>query len=222
MADFILFQQPNGEWAKIAVSLDPGGVATVLTAPTTPLGAAGGYVSGRHYTLGRGNIIANIVPVADRLNLAYFDVFEPLGIASLFLRVAVGGTTSGAKVGIWADLDGRPTGAPLIADNVGVDTTTTGIKTIPGTATLPVGRYWTGAKCTGTVHAFIAWHGSDVRFMSDIGGSTAALTLNNGATNQFTTLHVASAYADALPNLTGASFTEGSAQGMPVIGALVA
>lgn len=226
MADFILFQQPNGEWAKIAVSLDGDGVATILTAPAEPLPfgpGPGGYVAGRYYTLGKGNIIANVVPTADRLNLYYFDLFEPLDIASLFLRVAVAGTTSAVKAGIWADLNGRPTGAPLIADNTGVDTTSTGVKTFSATGSLPAGRYWAGTKATGTVHAMIALHGSDVRFASDIGAATAAEALNNGATKQPTVIYTASTYADPMPDLTAASFTTNTAaQGAAVLGALAA
>lgn len=226
MADFILFQQPNGEWAKIAVSLDGDGVATILTAPAEPLPfgpGAGGYVAGRYYTLGDGNIIATAVAAADRLMLYCFDVFAPLDIASLFARCTTLGTGSAMKAGIWADLNGRPTGAPIMADNTGAATTATGIIPLAASGLLPVGRYWAGAKFTGTLPAMLAYHGSEVRFASMVGAATAAEALNNGATNQATTVYVASTYADPMPDLTSASFTVNTvAQGVPVIGALVA
>lgn len=221
MADFILFQQPNGEWAKIAVTLDEQGRA----APQVSSFFASEYVAGRYYTLGDGNHVSSVaVAAANRLMLYYADIPRPLNIASMFTRVITGQAGGAFKTGIWRDLNGRPTGAPIAADNAGQASTSASTPVIPLTASLAPGRYWFGTKHTAssTLPTFIAWHGSYIGFASNVGAPTANEAMSNGATNQPTCVYVADTYANNMPDLTGASFTVGAAQGCPVLGVLVA
>lgn len=221
MADFILLQQPNGEWAKIAVTLDAQGRAS----PQVSSLSASDYVAGRYYTLGDGNHIASAaVAAASRLMLYCADILRPLNIASMFARVITGQAGGAFKTGIWRDLNGRPRGAPVAADNVGQASTGASTPVIPLTATLAPGRYWFGTKhtATSTLPTFIAWHGSFIQFASYVGAPTANEAMGNGATNQPTCVYVADTYANDMPDLTGASFTMGATQGCPVLGARAA
>ena len=221
MADFILFQQPNGEWAKIAVTLDEYGRAS----PQVSALVAPDYVAGRYYTFGNGDVTASVaISAASRLMLYYVDILRPINIASMFARVVTGQTGGTFKTGIWRDLNGRPTGSPVAVDNTGVASAGAGNPVIPIAVTLSPARYWIGTKhtATSTLPTFLAWHGSYLQFTSNVGTDSAAQALASSATGQSYCFTVGDTYANDMPDLTSASLTAASAQGTPVLGALAA
>lgn len=182
-----------------------------------------GLIPGGYYTLGEGVIIASAaVAAADRLMLYMFDVEEATPVAALFARVAIAGAGSAMKAGIWRNVASRPTGLPIIADNVGMSCAATGPIEAAVAGIIPRGRWWAGAKCSATLPTMIAWHGSAIRQPSLAGAATATAAINNGATNQAGAYHLdGQTFANDLPDLTGAAILPG-ATGCPVLGVKVA
>ncbi len=93
------------------------------------------------------------VPAADTLYLYPFRWFGGPTLAGLFSRVTTAGTGSAMKFGLWANdyATGRPTGVPVAANNTGLSTTTTGMRTAAISYAPPPGIYWVGTVHEGSV-----------------------------------------------------------------------
>jgi hypothetical protein len=107
----------------------------------------------------------------------------------------------------------RPLGAPVVVDNTGVATTSSGVDvTLAATGTLNPGIYWAGSKFTGTLPQTnsIAANNTWLTFIA--GGATGGSTLQNAYS-------FADAYANNMPTFAeGATFTALSgASGAPLI-----
>ena len=189
----------------------------VIPAVTHP-----GYVSGKFYSTWDGNVGATGAPAAvDTIYLYPFFVAEDVQISSLFIRVVTAGAGSSAKAGIWANRNGRPVGTPIVVDNTGVATSTTGVKVFSITATtLRKGWHWVGVKFTGTLPVCTNIVGTSVLMSSRIGATTDANSVSNGATNQISGQSFADAYANNMPDLTSSGLSDvvGAAAGIPVFG----
>lgn len=109
---------------------------------------------GRYFPMWEGGNAATTAFAA--VNIIYFYPFFlpfPFLVTTLAIRVITLGAGSSVKFAIWADspVSHKPLGAPMITDNTGQDTSTTGEKETNVTDTLlPAGWYWGGSKCTGT------------------------------------------------------------------------
>lgn len=171
-----------------------------------------GYTAGRYYPTTTNTVsISAAVPATNTVYLYLFYVPRTVTITHLGARVVTGQSGSAIKTGIWANLNGRPYGAPLAADNTGVATETTG-STVdsPAAITLQTGWYWFGSKCTGTLPTLVsltALHRNDVHY-----GVTSLASAGHPA------LSIASTYANDMPTFTD-SETWGSVQaaGVPVL-----
>lgn len=176
-----------------------------------PVARHPGYIAGRQYaTMPTVPTTGSAVAAVDIVYFYPFQLFTPIVLKGFTARVATAGAGSSMKTAIWADsaVSHRPLGAPLAADNVGVDTSTTGEKaiTIAETSLAP-GWYWVGSKFTGTLPSMYSLSGT---YMAWAGGyATNGFTLNG--------LGTASAYANAMPTVTeGLAFTSVTA-GTPLI-----
>ncbi len=181
-----------------------------------------GYVPGRFYSIWDGNVGATgAIGAVDTIYLYPFFIAEDVQISSLFLRVVTAGAGSSAKAGIWSNRNGKPTGTPIVVDNAGVSTATTGMKAFSITATtLRRGWYWVGVKFTGTLPVCTNIVGTSALMSSRVGGSSDANSVNNGATNQISGQSFTDAYANNMPDLTSSSLTDVSiaSAGIPVFG----
>lgn len=167
-----------------------------------------GYVAGRYYATVRSRSPAAAITAIDLLYVYPFPIFSTILVKTLAARVTTAGTASAIKMGIYADHPTlhRPTGAPLIADNTGVATTsnnTTAEADVTDTILGP-GWYWAANKHTGTLPSMVGVDAADV-----------VINLWGGTTNNPTArplLSIADTYSNALPTtFNGAdSWTESS------------
>jgi hypothetical protein len=187
-----------------------------------------GYAAGFNYPLVSCNVSATGALAAEnRIYLVPFYVrAASVRFSSFSARVVTGGAGSAAKLGVWATYQGLPSGLPIVADNTGVATTTSGaIVTFAAAATLTRGWYYYGVKVTSATRpVFLNIPGTGTEVSSLHGAPTASAALGNGATVQAAGLFVDDAYANPMPDLTSASFSAstGASQGVPIISALVA
>jgi hypothetical protein len=164
-----------------------------------------GYIASRRYPLAEvGNGSAAIAAV-DVIYFLPFVLKSPLTATKFSIYVATGGAASSAKFGIWANspISIRPLGAPLVADNTGVATTSSGINAdFAATAiTLAPGLYWGGIKATGTLPTVIVQAPGQLSAGQYSGVPTASL-------QNAVFYSSADAYANSMPTFAeGASFT---------------
>lgn len=177
-----------------------------------------GYGSGNFSVMWEGVVVGNVAMAAvDIVYLYPFRVYSPIVITSLFQRVETAGAGSAVKSAVWANnySTARPTGLPMLGQNAGFDTTTTGIKTaaISSVQLLP-GIYWAGSKATGTLPMMTQINATDSS------GNVASAAAQMGTSIQPVGFSVPNAYANDITalDLTGATFTLVSASRIPVIG----
>lgn len=174
-----------------------------------------GFVSGLFYSTWTGSVATGAIPAADRLNLYPFYLGRPVTVASLSFRVATGGAGSAVKTGIWIDssISHRPVGAPIIVDNTGQATTSSGV-TVTADVTdksLSAGWYWAGSKATGTMPSVIGLPQVN-QFMGFYVGHAAAADVVNVA------LYIADTYSNDMPTIAeGATFSSVNNTGVPIL-----
>lgn len=177
-----------------------------------------GYVSGRPYSTFPGYSAAAAVGAADTVYLYGFPVFHPVTIASLQMRIVTSGAGSSVKMGVWANspVSNRPLGAPLIADNTGVATTsnnTTASADVTDTPLQP-GWYWVGSKFTGTLPQPVCITSGSLWHAFQMGNAGAALVVMG--------LSSSDTYSNNLPTFAeGASFSSVIGT-VPIVGFTVA
>lgn len=182
-----------------------------------------GFASGQFYSTWPGNVSATgTVSAADRVFLYPFQVPKALRAGSFAIRVATPGTSSAAKFGLWANVNGRPAGLPVSADNVGVATTLAGVVTFSAPdVNFRGGEWcWIGTKHSGTTTPVCLSIPGNALLSSYLAGAdTASNALQSGATNQLSALSFIDAYANPMPDLTGAALAAvtGASQGVPII-----
>ena len=86
------------------------------------------YKTGRFYATWEGAAGAAVVPAADTVYFYPFRISHVANVVQILLQVVTGGAGSSAKSAIYANsvISDRPVGAPLVADNVGQATATSG------------------------------------------------------------------------------------------------
>lgn len=105
------------------------------------------------------------VSVSASLILYYFPIVQPITATSIWAWCVVAGAGSAVKCAVWANnpATAQPTGLPILGQNAGFDTTTTGVKSAAVTpALLPPGGYWFGSIATGTAPQMLAQLPTDV------------------------------------------------------------
>lgn len=155
-----------------------------------------GYVAGRNYTLGDGQVTTTAPAAIDQIYFYQFRLYQPINFVSAAVRVSAGGAGSSVKAGIWANSpqSGRPVGPPLAADNTGAATTGTGQITLAMSGFLRPGLYWAGTKYTGTLPTM---------FSINNGLDCAP----NGNNISATAVSFADTYSNSMPTLAeGATF----------------
>lgn len=205
------------DWPRRQQGPDLGLLADLQDrAPNNTLGIVPSYF----YPLWDGEIGVGVaLGAADRIYLYPFYVPENTRILSLAVRTAVGGAGSSAKAGIWVNAGGRPVGEPIVVDNTGAATTGVGIVTFTITDTdVRRGWYWFGLKSTGTSPTYVHIAPTASRMSSIAGAVSATLALPGGASTQMTGCYFDDAYANSMPDLTGATLVDatGGTHGIPV------
>jgi hypothetical protein len=185
------------------------------TAPIATIEIHPGYVAGRIYPTYIGTMTTAAIPAVDTLYFYPFPLYSRAVLTSGQVRVVTGGAGSSIKVGIWANstASARPLGAPLIVDNTGVATTSSGVAVTPALAgTLDAGLYWVGVKATGTLPSCLSIPSGHSWCGYYTGLTSATAMASNG-------LSFVSTYADAMPTMAeGASYTLVSGSGIPILG----
>lgn len=174
-------------------------------------------VASRFYSTVFGTIASSVaVPAIDTLYLYPFWLPRRCAIVELFVEVAATGAGSSCKAGIWAMYlpTLRPSGAPLIADNTGV-TTSTGsgrsLSAINGPITLEAGWYWAGSKFTGTLPTMVGIPAGTQISAWTVGQGGRALSWNS--------VSMAATYSSNLPTIaTNQSFTVVNSSAVPIVG----
>lgn len=180
---------------------------------------SGRFRTGKYYSTYGGTASTVAMAVAADLIYVYpYPLSERVTLASLNQRVVTAGTTSAVKMAVYADLNGVPTGAPLLADSTGQATVTANASvncTMSGS--LDPGMVWIAQKFTGTPATCVS-------LASDF---TLEVLIGRAASNGNTALMALSTpdlYSNAWPTLSGGEvWTEvlGSS-GVPLIRLVVA
>lgn len=158
---------------------------------------------------------SSAIPAIDVIYLYPFPLYAPMLVKTMVMRSITGGAGSSVKSGIWANspVSNRPLGAPLVVDNTGQATTSSGVAitvTVSPNVTLGPGWYWFGSKTTGTQPAMTSQDGTVVTYPFFVGCSANTSVVNNA-------ISFADTYSNSMPTLAeGASFTELSANGVPI------
>lgn len=161
MANDILVQQPNGEWAIIAATDVGGGVLVPQIGGISGLFNVG-YPAGSFQAMFEGVVASAAIPAIDILYLYKFTVYQPITVNSITERLQTVGAGSSIKCAVWANdpLTARPTGLPVLGTNAGFDTSAgTGTKSPPAAVpdvVLGAGPWWGGTVTTGTPPAMVA------------------------------------------------------------------
>lgn len=153
------------------------------------------------------------VVAVDILYVYPFIVGQKITVTSLNSRCVTGGAGSETKMGVWADKNGRPFGAPVVAGNTGAATTANNsTATCTATGVLYPGTYWVGAKFTGTLPSMLSISSTDYSIENMVGRATI-----NGNT-ALTALSIAATYASDLPTFDGTEvWTDHLTGGVPGI-----
>lgn len=177
---------------------------------------APGYRNAQIYPTWAGVIgTANAIPAVDTIYFYMFRLFAPCFITAFGLRVHTAGANSGVKAAIYADspVSHRPLGAPLLVENTGYDTTTTGNKETDVTDTMfAAGYYWGAAKAKATLPSPTSVGGALTECdFGCIAGSDISALVNQG-------ISMADAYANSMPTIAEAqSFTSVVTAGIPIL-----
>lgn len=191
--------------AVVIAAGDVSGFAAAV-ATTAPVDHPG-YIVGLWYPTTEGaTASSNAVSAADTLYVYPFFLRAAVHISRLAVRTVTGAASSSIKLGIWGNTAGRPSGTPVVGDNLTLATTanntTLNTATFSPAPLLQPGVYWAGAVFTG------------LPTMSHLATSSfnVARTGTSTNTNAVTTQHVALTTAftqtgdiTAL-NLTGATW----------------
>lgn len=180
-----------------------------------------GYFSGNYYGTWGGSINTATAYGAtlDTLIALYpFSVRQSIAPATIAVRTLTGAASSAIKIGIWAHsyTTTRPTGLALtgLVSNTGQATTSNGSNAeIATTGTLLAGvPYWVGVAVTTAAPTFESCSSAG----SPIEGVIGRTALGAGVRVYFTTSYAYSGDITTL-DLTGATFTGVSANGVPVV-----
>lgn len=180
-----------------------------------------GYPSGKYLWMHDGASVANTLLTADLIYFYPFVVRQAVSWAGLFQICTALGAGSAVKCAVWQNNPtlARPTGLPILGQNTGFDTTTTGNKTASFTAVaVPAGIYWGGSKFTGTAPALLNVSGANV---NPNVATTAPVGANAAMPAGYT---AADAYANNIMafDATAAALTEVNSSRIPLIGMIVA
>ena len=132
--------------------------------------------SDRYYFSYAGNSVTTRTMTADRLYLMPLQIPNAITATRIGINVTTG--VSGlARLGIYADSGGSPSGAPLL-DAGTVDTTTTGEKEITISLALQPGLYWIGlvTNAASVLTAESLSAGQNVPNLGATSGSATAIT----------------------------------------------
>jgi hypothetical protein len=212
---FWLWQGTKRAW--VCTSASPGAaVWTPIYFDRHP-----GYVAGYVYATQIGpTASSSAVSAQNLLYLNPIEIYHPVTVGTLHLRVQAGGAGSVVKPAIWANVGGRPSGVPLLglnADTSCASSSTLAID-IADTVLVP-GIYWAGAVFSTSSALPTMYHvltsplmaamigaplaNAPITFASQVACLTTPLTYSN---NILTT------------DLTGATFTAAAGTvGPPVI-----
>jgi len=180
-----------------------------------------GYPSGTYVWLHDGASLANALLTVDLIYFYPFVLRQAVSWRGLFQICTALGAGSAIKSAVWRNDPtlGRPTGLPIVGQNTGFDTTSTGNKTAAFTAVnVPAGVYWGGSKFTGTAPQVLVASAANV----NQNVATAAPNGANAAMPQGYT--AADAYAKDIMafDATSAALTEVASARIPLIGMIVA
>lgn len=142
--------------------------------------------------------IGTAVPAADQLYLYPFRLLRRANINALGVRLIAGGAGSAVKLGLWDSSGGRPSGAPILADNTGGATTAAAVGEVSRPVTLTLveaGLYWIGQLYTGTMPTLLSVLNTSLTMDPLIG--RASLNNNLGVC----ALSLAETYAGNLPTI---------------------
>lgn len=177
------------------------------------------YVSGRFYMLGRfqSQTQAAAVPTVDTVVHLYpFTVDWPFAMTTLNTRVITGVANCEIKVAVWLDVNGRPSGTPIVGSNTGQACATTGSNTqVSATYTFQPGvMYWVGSAVQTGASTFVGLtlnNGTSTYAFGSYGRSALNNTNTTGLSAPFT-------YTNNIMtlDLTSATFTD-AGNGIPVI-----
>lgn len=137
--------------------------ALPLAAIGAALGAA--YPSGTFTWMHDGSTSSSLAMSA--VDVLYFypvTITDARGASSIFAGVATGGAGSSLKNALWRRdaVTGKPTGLPILGQNVGLDTSSSGVKAQAITTVIPPpGQYWGASKVTGTQPTMICASSAD-------------------------------------------------------------
>jgi hypothetical protein len=160
-----------------------------------------GYPPGRFSFMHQRPLQAT-VSVAAALTLYFFPIARPITPTTIFAQCVVAGAGSAVKCAVWPNnpATAQPTGLPLVGQNAGFNTATTGVKSAAVAPTLlPPGGYWFGSIATGTAPQMLASFATDVSQQFIASPSAGSSTM----------WAIAQLYTDDIMarNLTGASFS---------------
>lgn len=175
------------------------------------------YLPNRFYATWPGPTSSAAVASADVLYLYPFYLSYPMTVINGIMRIATGGAASAVKAAIWANsvLNNLPVGAPVLADNTGVATTSSGTQAIVAFAgTLPAGFYWMGSKFQATLPTMVMQGNGNLLAVAMMGlpntNANSGALLANG-------LSVASSYANAHPTFAEATTFTNLISGAPLV-----
>jgi hypothetical protein len=139
-------------------AVTPAGVAAALA--TLPAASVGNVkhakIQSGFYTGGEAE--SNFTVAANRLYFWPIIVPVTMTIAAISVRVATA-SAGNVRVGLYADSNGLPSGAPLY-DAGTASTGTTGIKDVAISQSIPAGLYWGACVCDATPSLNTAWMAS--------------------------------------------------------------
>lgn len=180
----------------------------------TPFKPHPGYITGNTYNMWVGAAASAAVPAADTIYLFPFPIYAPVTITSIVQRVITGGAGSAVKAAIWGNslVSNKPLGAPIVADNTGVATTSSSSNAthdVIDTKFAP-GWYWFGSKFQATLPSMLAMSANAGYSGFFFGGSSTSTLIICG-------FSYADAYSNNMPTLAeGATFTNVTVSGIPL------
>lgn len=196
----------------------PAPAQTLVRPPDIATGHPG-YVTGRFYTPFTGTIgSSSAVPAVDTVVYLYpFAASDfPLVAVSLNTRCITLAALSAIKLAVWASdpVTKRPTGVPVAGSNTGQATTTSNsTQTIAISRTFEPGVvYWVGVAATTLAPTMYSFNSAMTEANRMIGRSAIASSVLTGLSAPYT-------YSTDIMalNLTGATLTDVTAAGIPVV-----
>lgn len=193
-------------------------LAAVVPAPAYIIGSRQvshpGYLASSFYATFTGFAsTTSAVPAIDTVYIYPFVITSNVTVASLSVRVVTGGAGSSVKLAIYGTgSTGKPSGAPLAANNTGAATTSNSTTvTLSAAVTLTPGVYWVAQKYTGTLPTTVSINSLSYSFDGLLGRATIG-------SSALTAWSKADTYSNDMPTLTGSdSWTDVVAGGVGVV-----